>query len=247
MLSAFEDFLQKRSFGKLVSLAKAKAGLPIAPFCDDIAAAVRDNPVTVLAGDTGCGKSTQVPQFLLRAGFGRVAVTQPRRLAATALAARVGYETLRAHGAAVGYRVRFDAAASACSAVVFCTEGVLLRCVPADVAAVRFACALCALHASDPLCTPCIFRELASDPLLARYDVVVVDEAHERHISTDLLLGLLKARAHGHTRTRLDFQDCARSHAPACVPRAAAGAPAAQLARGGHVRHDRRGQVRRLF
>jgi hypothetical protein len=150
MLSAFEDFLQKRSFGKLVSLAKAKAGLPIAPFGDDIAAAVRDNPVTVLAGDTGCGKSTQVPQFLLRAGFGRVAVTQPRRLAATALAARVGYETLRAHGAAVGYRVRFDAAASAASAVVFCTEGVLLRCVAADVAACSHLCS-CLSPPSRPL------------------------------------------------------------------------------------------------
>jgi hypothetical protein len=138
MLSAFEDFLQKRSFGKLVALAQAKAGLPIAPYGDEIAASVRDNPVTVLAGDTGCGKSTQLPQFLLRAGcFGRVAVTQPRRLAAVALAARVGHETLRAHGAAVGYRVRFDAAASAASAIVFCTEGVLLRCAR-DVALLRW-------------------------------------------------------------------------------------------------------------
>jgi HrpA-like RNA helicase len=128
MLSAFEDFLQKRSFAKLVALARAKAALPIAPYGDEIAAAVRDHPVVVLAGDTGCGKSTQLPQFLLRAGFGRVAVTQPRRLAATALAARVAHETLHAHGARVGHRVRFDAAASAASAVVFCTEGVLLRC-----------------------------------------------------------------------------------------------------------------------
>jgi len=161
MLAIYEDFLQKSHFAKLVALAKAKAALPIAPFGDDIVALLQRHRVVVLAGDTGCGKSTQLPQMLLRAGCARVAVTQPRRLAATALAARVAHETLHAHGAAVGYKVRFDSAASAATAVVFLTEGVLLR-------------------------------ELASDAQLSRYDVVVVDEAHERHVSTDILLGMLK-------------------------------------------------------
>ena len=192
MLAIYEDFLQKTHFAKLVALAKAKAALPIAPFGDDIVALLQRHRVVVLAGDTGCGayaldalwmslargtlalvltsalsmlqpagKSTQLPQMLLRAGCARVAVTQPRRLAATALAARVAHETLHAHGAAVGYKVRFDSAASSATAVVFLTEGVLLR-------------------------------ELAADAQLSRYDVVVVDEAHERHVSTDILLGMLK-------------------------------------------------------
>ena len=171
-LNTFEDFLQRRSWAKLLALAKAKASLPVAPYGETIAALLREHPVLVLAAETGAGKSTQVPQFLLKAGFRHIAVTQPRRLAACALAARVGLETLHTHGAGVGYRVRFDATANAGSAVVFLTEGVLLR-------------------------------ELTSDPLLTRYDVIIVDEAHERHVATDLLLGLLKRLLQRRTTLRV--------------------------------------------
>jgi hypothetical protein len=79
------------------------------------------------AGDTGCGKSTQVPQFLLRAGFRRVACTQPRRLSAVALARRVATEMM-AGGDIVAHQVRFGSTASSRTQLTFVTEGILLRC-----------------------------------------------------------------------------------------------------------------------
>jgi HrpA-like RNA helicase len=67
---------------------------------------VRENPVTVIAGDTGCGKSTQLPQYLIRAGFSRMACTQPRRISAVSLARRVSFETLNEHGDEIAFQVR---------------------------------------------------------------------------------------------------------------------------------------------
>ncbi|NXD18207.1 DHX34 helicase, partial [Nothocercus nigrocapillus] len=83
--------------------------------------------VLLVAGDTGCGKSTQVPQFLLAAGYGRVAVTQPRRVACVALAKRVAFESLHQYGDQVGYQIRFESSRSAATKIVFLTEGLLLR------------------------------------------------------------------------------------------------------------------------
>lgn len=92
------DFAQKRSFAKLAKLQKERAALPIWRYRERIVGAVAENPVVVIAGDTGCGKSTQVPQFLLAAGYGRVACTQPRRVACVALAKRVALESLHQYG-----------------------------------------------------------------------------------------------------------------------------------------------------
>ena len=92
---------------------------------------------TCVAGDTGCGKSTQVPQYLLEAGFGRVACTQPRRLSAVALARRVGLEMMGAPDN-VGYQVRFDSTASAMTRLVFVTEGILLRMLASEPALERY-------------------------------------------------------------------------------------------------------------
>ncbi len=123
---------------------------------------MRDNPAGVIAADTGCGKSTQLPQYLIEAGFSRVAVTQPRRISAISLARRVALEACDPHGSDVGYKIRFSSMQSAGTRVMFMTEGILLR-------------------------------MLAGDPGLPAFDVVVVDEVHERHLATDFLMALLRA------------------------------------------------------
>ncbi|XP_075268591.1 putative ATP-dependent RNA helicase DHX34 isoform X2 [Opisthocomus hoazin] len=121
------DFAQKRSFAKLAELRRERAALPIARYRDRVLRAVAANQVVVIAGDTGCGKSTQVPQFLLEAGYGCVACTQPRRIACIALARRVGYESLQRYGDQVGYQIRFESTRAPATRLLFLTEGLLLR------------------------------------------------------------------------------------------------------------------------
>lgn len=147
-----------------------RAKLPVFAREQEIVDAVVHNPVTVVCGSTGSGKTTQVPQFLYEYGFGdarnahiggAICITQPRRLAVVAAARRVAAELGVAHGGVVvGHRIRHEAAASEATRIVFVTDGVLLR-------------------------------EIAADFLLSRYAVVVLDEAHERSLNTDLLIGLL--------------------------------------------------------
>ena len=155
------DFCQKQSFSKLKKLKLEQAKLPIFPFKKQIIDAVTNNKVTVIAGDTGCGKSTQIPQYLLEAGFERIACTQPRRLAAISLSKRVAYETLNQFGAKVAYKIRFEGTSTAATKILFLTEGLLLR-------------------------------QMQQDPMLSRYNVIILDEVHERHLQSDFLLGLLK-------------------------------------------------------
>ena len=83
---------------------------------------INSKRVTIIAGDTGCGKSTQVPQYLLRHGFKRIAVTQPRRIASISLAKRVGYETLNLYGSEVAYKIRFDGNVTRFTKIIFLTE-----------------------------------------------------------------------------------------------------------------------------
>ena len=83
--------------------------------------------VIIVAGDTGCGKSTQVPQYLLGAGYSNIAYTQPRRIACISLAKRVGFETLNEHGTEIGYQIRFERMKTDKTKVLFLTEGLLLR------------------------------------------------------------------------------------------------------------------------
>lgn len=119
----------------------------------------------VLVGQTGCGKTTQVPQYLHESGWtsgGRVVVcTQPRRVAATSVATRVAEEMGCTLGQEVGYSVRFDAMTSPETRIKYVTDGLLVR-------------------------------EMMMDPLLSKYSVVMLDEAHERSLHTDILIGLLK-------------------------------------------------------
>jgi ATP-dependent helicase HrpA len=138
--------------------------LPITAQRETILTALADRQVLIVAGDTGSGKSTQLPQYCLELGRGTaglIAHTQPRRLAARALAARVAEELGQSVGRSVGYRVRFADQVSDATRLVLMTDGLLLA-------------------------------ELASDPMLRRYDTVIVDEAHERTLNVDLLLGVLK-------------------------------------------------------
>lgn len=97
----FLDFSQKQSFVKLSKLRREQKNLPIYQYRDKIAELVRVCPVVVVAGDTGCGKSTQVPQYLLSSGFSNIACTQPRRIACISLAKRVSYESLNQFGSKV--------------------------------------------------------------------------------------------------------------------------------------------------
>ncbi|CAG0919646.1 unnamed protein product [Notodromas monacha] len=161
IIAKFLDFMQKEKFRKLRKLREAQKNLPIAEHESDIVNYVKNFPVVLIAGDTGCGKSTQVPQYLLKAGFSRIACTQPRRIACISLCQRVAYETLNQYGDEVGYQVRFERAKTKATRIVFLTEGLLLR-------------------------------QIVGDPTLTQYDVIVLDEVHERHLQGDFLLGILK-------------------------------------------------------
>ncbi|MGH2909729.1 MAG: ATP-dependent RNA helicase HrpA, partial [Solirubrobacteraceae bacterium] len=137
--------------------------LPVSARRDDLLAAIRDHQVVVVAGETGSGKTTQLPKLCLELGRGvrgTIAHTQPRRLAARTVAQRIADELGVALGGAVGYAVRFDNRGSEDTLVRLVTDGLLL-------AAIR------------------------RDPLLRRYDTVIVDEAHERSLNIDFLLGCL--------------------------------------------------------
>lgn len=97
----FLDFTQRQSFTKLAKLRRDQKNLPIFQYQDKIVELVQRHPVVVVAGDTGCGKSTQVPQYLLSAGFSHIACTQPRRIACISLAKRVSFESLNQFGSKV--------------------------------------------------------------------------------------------------------------------------------------------------
>ncbi|KAI3354044.1 hypothetical protein L3Q82_018599 [Scortum barcoo] len=158
----FLDFNQKQSFSKLAKLRREQKGLPIFQYRDRIVDLVRRHPVVVVAGDTGCGKSTQVPQYLLSAGFSHIACTQPRRIACISLAKRVSFESLNQYGSKVGYQIRFETTRTPATKLLFLTEGLLLR-------------------------------QIQQDGTLAQYQVVIVDEVHERHLHCDFLLGVLRS------------------------------------------------------
>jgi HrpA-like RNA helicase len=147
--------------------------LPSYKMKDDIVDAVRNHPVTVLSGDTGCGKTTQVPQLLYDAGIGRehghgggmIICTQPRRVSAISVAQRVAEERGQKCGGLVGYSIRFENVASTATRILYVTTGILLR-------------------------------RLHSDPDLNGVAVIVVDEVHERDVDTDFALLMLRDLIH---------------------------------------------------
>ena len=94
-------------FEKLVKIHRDKESLPIHHYKSQIVSTIRSHQVVLVAGDTGCGKSTQVPQYLMAAGFSKIACTQPRRIACISLAKRVGYESLNEYGTEIAYQVNY--------------------------------------------------------------------------------------------------------------------------------------------
>jgi ATP-dependent helicase HrpA len=138
--------------------------LPVAREAETLVALIRKHPVVVVAGETGSGKTTQLPKLCLAAGRGRaglIGCTQPRRIAARAVARRVAEELQVPMGGAVGYQVRFTDNVGDGTYIKFMTDGILLA-------------------------------EIQSDRWLSKYDTIIVDEAHERSLNIDFLLGYLK-------------------------------------------------------
>ncbi|MFT6956710.1 MAG: ATP-dependent helicase HrpA [Halieaceae bacterium] len=138
--------------------------LPVSQRREEIAEAIRDNQVVIVAGETGSGKTTQIPKICLQLGRGltkRIGHTQPRRLAARTVAQRIAQELNTPLGESVGYQVRFNDQVSEQTAVKLMTDGILLA-------------------------------EMQRDRTLAQYDTLIIDEAHERSLNIDFLLGYLQ-------------------------------------------------------
>ncbi|KAI7989852.1 ATP-dependent RNA helicase DEAH13 [Camellia lanceoleosa] len=143
--------------------------LPIVMMEQEIMEAINENISVIICGETGCGKTTQVPQFLYEAGFGSdqssvssgiIGVTQPRRVAVLATAKRVAFDLGFRLGKEVGFQVRHDRRIGDSCSIKFMTDGILLR-------------------------------EVQSDFLLKKYSIIILDEAHERSLNTDILIGML--------------------------------------------------------
>nr|CAI5834056.1 unnamed protein product [Callosobruchus analis] len=150
---------------KRLTIEETKKSLPIYPFKEDLIQAVREHQVLIIEGETGSGKTTQIPQYLYEAGFTKdgkkIGCTQPRRVAAMSVAARVAQEMGVKLGNEVGYAIRFEDCTSERTVIKYMTDGTL-------------------------------HREFLSEPDLASYSVMIIDEAHERTLHTDILFGLVK-------------------------------------------------------
>ncbi|KAI8079931.1 P-loop containing nucleoside triphosphate hydrolase protein [Halteromyces radiatus] len=148
-----------------LTLKQQRERLPVFKLRRELLYSIETYQTTIVIGQTGCGKTTQIPQYLEEAGWTRnrkqIACTQPRRIAATTVAQRVADEKSVKLGDEVGYLIRFDDQTSSKTRIKYMTDGML-------------------------------FRETMIDPLLTNYDVVMIDEAHERSLYTDILLGVLK-------------------------------------------------------
>ena len=145
-------------------LAAVRRSLPIFPWREALLEAISEHQVLVVVAETGSGKTTQIPQYLSEAGYtdlGKVGCTQPRRVAAMSVAARVAQEMGVKLGNEVGYSIRFEDCTSDKTIVKYMTDGMLLR-------------------------------EFLTSPDLADYSVIMIDEAHERTLHTDVLFGLVK-------------------------------------------------------
>ncbi|KAG1671776.1 hypothetical protein FOA52_000153 [Chlamydomonas sp. UWO 241] len=142
-----------------------RVGLPVWQAKDEFIKMINGHQTTILVGETGSGKTTQIAQFVAEAGYSQggksIACTQPRRVAAMSVARRVAEEMDCALGEEVGYSIRFEECTGPKTFIKFCTDGMLLR-------------------------------EAMSDPLLEKYSVIILDEAHERTLATDVLFGLIK-------------------------------------------------------
>ncbi|XP_070822733.1 pre-mRNA-splicing factor ATP-dependent RNA helicase DHX16 [Chaetodon trifascialis] len=147
------------------SMQEVRRSLPIYPYREDLLTAIHEHQILVIEGETGSGKTTQIPQYLLEDGYTKggmkIGCTQPRRVAAMSVAARVAQEMSVKLGNEVGYSIRFEDCTSERTVLKYMTDGMLLR-------------------------------EFLTEPDLASYSVIIIDEAHERTLHTDILFGLIK-------------------------------------------------------
>jgi pre-mRNA-splicing factor ATP-dependent RNA helicase DHX16 len=160
LLAAQLDAAEK----KAMSMEETRKSLPIYAYRDEFLAALGEHQILVIVGETGSGKTTQLPQYLHEAGYtkqGKVGCTQPRRVAAMSVAARVADEMGVKLGNEVGYSIRFEDNTSDKTVLKYMTDGMLLR-------------------------------EFMTEPDLGSYSAIIIDEAHERGVNTDILLALLK-------------------------------------------------------
>lgn len=150
---------------KAKSIEETRKSLPVYTFREEILAAVAEHQILIIVGETGSGKTTQIPQYLHEAGYTKggmkIGCTQPRRVAAMSVAARVAEEMGVKVGNEVGYAIRFEDATSDKTVLKYMTDGMLLR-------------------------------ELLTEPDLGAYSALMIDEAHERTVATDIACGLLK-------------------------------------------------------
>lgn len=161
---------------RIQSIEDTRKSLPVYAHRTEILAAIKEYQVLIIVGETGSGKTTQVPQFLHEAGYTangmKVGCTQPRRVAAMSVAARVADEVGCKLGNEVGYTIRFEDKSSEKTVIKYMTDGMLLR-------------------------------EFLTDPELSTYSAIMIDEAHERTLHTDILFGLLKDIARFRPELRL--------------------------------------------
>ena len=158
---------------KSSSIISGFLDLPIFAFKNILQETVQKFITTIVVGETGSGKSTQLPQYLSEIFPSECIVcTQPRRVAAVSVALRVAHECSCTIGHKVGYSIRFDEKSSHHTKIKFVTDGILLQ-------------------------------EVRSDPNLQRYKVIILDEAHERSLQTDMLMGLIKLIQHRRSDLRL--------------------------------------------
>ncbi|XP_050406181.1 pre-mRNA-splicing factor ATP-dependent RNA helicase DHX16 isoform X1 [Patella vulgata] len=160
-----KDEMMDSSKLKKMSLEETRKSLPIYPFKQDLIDAIAEHQVLIIEGETGSGKTTQIPQYLHDAGYTKngmkIGCTQPRRVAAMSVAARVSQEMGWKLGNEVGYSIRFEDCTSERTILKYMTDGMLLR-------------------------------EFLSEPDLGGYSILIIDEAHERTLHTDVLFGLVK-------------------------------------------------------
>ncbi|EMP27868.1 Putative pre-mRNA-splicing factor ATP-dependent RNA helicase DHX16 [Chelonia mydas] len=148
-----------------LSMQEVRRSLPVYPYRQDLLAAIAEHQILIIEGETGSGKTTQIPQYLYEEGYTekgmKIGCTQPRRVAAMSVAARVSQEMGVKLGNEVGYSIRFEDCTSERTLLKYMTDGMLLR-------------------------------EFLTEPDLSSYSVIIIDEAHERTLHTDILFGLIK-------------------------------------------------------